>query len=136
VKPEGAVRASSVSAAFELLLGSPDVRFDIVPLDLCSSQPPIDPDSKPVHIATKRASVTANSCVPDSIVSEFAGAKSIGQVHGYPQHNVRRQENIWFSWDGSFAPGQFAPPGQYKIVAHTSYFYYGGQIERGTLADS
>ncbi|KID95106.1 subtilisin-like serine protease PR1C, partial [Metarhizium majus ARSEF 297] len=56
------------------------------------------------------------ACVPESIVTEFAGVKSIGQLPGYPRHYVKREE-IRIRWDGAFAPGQYAPPGRYKIVA-------------------
>ncbi|KID94371.1 subtilisin-like protease, partial [Metarhizium majus ARSEF 297] len=62
----------------------------------------------------------SKACVPDAMVTEFAAVKSIGQIAGFPKHYMSRPrpnespEPYW--WDGSFAPGQYAPPGRYKLV--------------------
>ncbi|KID82567.1 subtilisin-like serine protease PR1C [Metarhizium guizhouense ARSEF 977] len=109
-EPAAAVRSEAISTSFDLVLGSPQVRVDIVPLDVCST---------PALVGT-RANATepdlSQACVPDSIVTEFAGVKSIGQLPGYPKHYAKREE-IQIHWDGAFAEGQYAPPGRYKIVA-------------------
>ncbi|KAK8912734.1 Minor extracellular protease vpr [Metarhizium anisopliae] len=109
-EPAAAVRSEAISTSFDLVLGSPQVRVDIVALDVCPT---------PALVGT-RANATgpdlSQACVPDSIVTEFAGVKSIGQLPGYPKHYVKREE-IQIRWDGAFAPGQYAPPGRYKIVA-------------------
>lgn len=109
-EPAAAVRSEAISTSFDLVPGSPQVRVDIVPLDVCPT---------PALVGT-RANATgpdlSQACVPDSIVTEFAGVKSIGLLPGYPRHYFKREE-IQIRWDGAFAPGQYAPPGRYKIVA-------------------
>lgn len=119
---EDAIHSPAISTWFNLVLGSPQVRVDIVPLDLCSAPPPVDPRSVGARAASglaKRADTTeldlSEACVPASMVTEFAGVKSIGQLPGYPRHYVERGR-VDLSWSGEFAPGQYAPPGSYMIT--------------------
>lgn len=118
-----AVRSRAISTSFDLVLGSPLVRVDIVPLDMCSASAPVDKTSvgtRGLAGLARRANATepdlSRACVPDSIVTEFAGVKSIGQLPGYPKHYVKRGE-VKFGWNGAFAPEHYAPPGRYQIVA-------------------
>ncbi|EQL01604.1 subtilisin-like serine protease PR1C [Ophiocordyceps sinensis CO18] len=130
-RPEGAIRHLNVTASFKLVLGSPLVRIDIVPLDLCSSGPPkpfehvqggdIVRLGRPVNGTSEKGPkvlVTRSlACTPDSIITEFAGVKSIGQLPGYPKEWAGIGQ-LSGSWTGELdAPWQFAPPGRYKFVA-------------------
>lgn len=90
-------------ATFRLALGSPQVRVDVVPLDVCSPE-------------NKGTGAAAGACVPEAIVTELGGIKSVGQLAGYPQHYVQRGK-FKVEWNGALASGQFAPPGRYKLVA-------------------
>ncbi|KAG8411102.1 hypothetical protein J3458_016212 [Metarhizium acridum] len=118
-----AIRSRTMSTSFELVLGSPQVRVDIVPLDMCPTPAPVNTASvgaRGLASLARRANATepdlSQACVPDLIVTEFAGVKSIGQLPGYPQHYARRSK-VHVDWSGAFAPGQYAPPGRYKLVA-------------------
>ncbi|KAM3519452.1 hypothetical protein MY4038_009780 [Beauveria bassiana] len=118
-----AIRSRAISTSIDLVLGSPLVRVDIVPLDMCSTSTPINTTSigtRGLAGLARGASVTAlnqsRTCVPDSIVTEFGGVRSIGQLLGYPKHHVKR--GIYdLDWTGAFAPKLYAPPGRYQIVA-------------------
>ncbi|KID83698.1 subtilisin-like serine protease PR1C [Metarhizium guizhouense ARSEF 977] len=100
---------AKASVAVHVPLASPRLRLDIVPLTLCSSSP----GSKPQNTSQAGPDLS-QACVPNEIITEFAGTKSIGQLPGSPFFFVARRdesENI-AHWDGSFAPGQYAPPGR------------------------
>lgn len=132
-RPEGAILDPKVTASFELVLGSPLVRIDIVPLDLCSSRPAPPKPFEHVQgedVLSLRRPVNGTSgkgpkvlvtrslaCTPDSIITEFAGVKSIGQLPGYPKEWAGIGQ-LSGSWTGELdAPWQLAPPGRYKFVA-------------------
>ncbi|POR37781.1 Subtilisin-like serine protease PR1C [Tolypocladium paradoxum] len=115
---------------FNLALGLPQVRLDIVPLDICPSAndtlpPPLDPGRARPGRPSERGDMEAapnlsKACVPDSMITEFGGVKSIGQLAGYPQHFMyatKRHMDIEAEWTGAYAAGQYAPRGKYKIVA-------------------
>ncbi|KID88656.1 subtilisin-like serine protease PR1C, partial [Metarhizium majus ARSEF 297] len=103
-----------VSATAYVPLASPRLRFDIVPLTPCSSSP----GSKPLNTSQAGPDLS-QACVPNEIITEFAGTKSIGQLQGSPLLFVDRQDESesLAHWDGSFAPGQYAPPGRRNLVA-------------------
>ncbi|ODA79101.1 hypothetical protein RJ55_04692 [Drechmeria coniospora] len=118
-----AIRGPAISTEIDLVLGSPQLRVDIVPLDLCSASGPVNAKrvgSRAAAGFAKRSNTTeldlSKACVPDSMVTEVSGVKSIGQLPGYPNHHVKRG-SVQLDWAGEFAPGQYAPPGRYKIVA-------------------
>ncbi|TQV90014.1 subtilisin [Cordyceps javanica] len=82
-------------------LGSAQLRADIVPLDICPAG--------------------LSGCLSTSRLVEANGIQSLGQVPGYPKHFISREVEarvvpVPDPWDGSFAPGQYVPPGKYKIV--------------------
>ncbi|KAK8142743.1 hypothetical protein G3M48_008303 [Beauveria asiatica] len=118
-----AIRSRAISTSFDLVLGSPLVRVDIVPLDMCSTSAPVNTTSvgtRGLAGLARGANVTeldlSRACVPDSIVTEFAGVRSIGQLPGYPKNYVKRGK-VNLEWTGAFAPEHYAPPGRYQIVA-------------------
>ncbi|KAM3515752.1 hypothetical protein MY11210_000523 [Beauveria gryllotalpidicola] len=118
-----AIRRRAISTSFELVLGSPLVRVDIVPLDMCSTSAPVNTKSVGTRGLTGLARGAnasepdlSRACVPDSIVTEFAGVRSIGQLPGYPKHHVWRGI-VNIEWTGAFDPEHYAPPGRYQIVA-------------------
>jgi hypothetical protein len=45
----------------------------------------------------------------------------LGQVAGYPKRYIswKVKDELWAPWDGSFAPGRFAPPGRYRLAVRT-----------------
>ncbi|KAM0738276.1 hypothetical protein ACQRIT_006013 [Beauveria bassiana] len=119
----GAIPSYAISASLNLVLGSPMVRVDIVPLDICStsaSENTTSVGTRGLAGLARRVNATepdlSQACVPDSIVTEFAGVKSIGQLPGYPKHYVKR-EKLNLKWSGAFTLEHYAPPGRYQIVA-------------------
>lgn len=130
MRPNSEWLSGDLPVEIEVLLDSREVRVDIVPLDVCSSlsSPSLSissSSSAAPNISLGRRADTAapdlsKACVPDAMVTEFAAVKSIGQIAGFPKHYMSRPrpnespEPYW--WDGSFAPGQYAPPGRYKLV--------------------
>ncbi|KAM3503948.1 hypothetical protein MY11210_008523 [Beauveria gryllotalpidicola] len=113
---------SSILVGTYLPFGSPLLRFDIVPLSICSPSP----DS---NNGTRTGSVLSENCVPSGNLTEYGGVKSIGQPRGSPVSYVGRHtesKDIDISWDGSFQPGQnatageirYAPPGRYQLAVH------------------
>ncbi|KID84079.1 subtilisin-like serine protease PR1C [Metarhizium guizhouense ARSEF 977] len=99
---------------FELHLGigSPRVRLDIVPEILCSN---VDPS-----ISNPRVPELSKYCVPDSLVTEFAGVMSIGQVPGFPfNFPIRNPGRFVGRWNGEIAYGKYAPPSRYRIALST-----------------
>lgn len=133
-EPQGAQRKDGISYAFDLALGSPEVRVDIVPLDVCSSpSSSSSSSSSPARVGPPSKRATANAkasatdltqaCVPSSLLTDFNGIKTMGQAPGFPQHWASRHNiNDWSlkwtnaTWQGTFAPGKYAPPGRYKFV--------------------
>ncbi|TQV93225.1 subtilisin-like serine protease PR1C [Cordyceps javanica] len=118
--PDSPLRSVPDLDSFELVLGSPLVRVDIVPLDICSIPAPANATSvgtRGLAGLAREAAATepdlSRACVPDSIVIEFAGIRSIGQLPGYPKHYVKAGEKFLLDWRGAFAPEQYAPPGRY-----------------------
>ncbi|KAK2591998.1 hypothetical protein QQS21_010301 [Conoideocrella luteorostrata] len=110
--PQGAVRVSAVTVHLGLVLGSPYLRVDVVPVDICSASPLIGRKGA----STTTISDLSRACVRESIVTEFAGVKSIGQLPGYPQ-NYAMPGEVNLHWSGFLASGRYAPPGRYRIVA-------------------
>ncbi|EXU96513.1 peptidase S8 and DUF1034 (Fn-like) domain protein [Metarhizium robertsii] len=101
-------------AVFYLVFGSPQVQIHVVPLEICTRQ---DPPPHPGNTTVSSASAPADRlCVPESMVTDIGGVKSLGQVLGYPKDFVRRGR-LEAVWDGSLARGEYAPPGSYKLVA-------------------
>ncbi|KJK78007.1 hypothetical protein H634G_06590 [Metarhizium anisopliae BRIP 53293] len=99
---------------FELHLGigSPRVRLDIVPEILCSD---VDPS-----ISNPRVPELSKYCVPDSLVTEFAGVMSIGQVPGFPfNFPIRNPGRFVGRWNGEIAHGKYAPPSRYHVALST-----------------
>ncbi|KAF5131242.1 Subtilisin NAT [Metarhizium anisopliae] len=99
---------------FQLYLGigSSRVRLDIVPKFFCSDVNP--------SISNPELPEPSKYCVPDSLATEFAGFKSIGQVPGFPSKWPIRDHRISLGlWNGLMANGTYAPPGQYSVVLST-----------------
>ncbi|EXU96122.1 peptidase S8 family protein [Metarhizium robertsii] len=99
---------------FQLYLGigSSRVRLDIVPKFFCSDVNP--------SISNPELPEPSKYCVPDSLATEFAGFKSIGQVPGFPEKWPTRDHRISLGlWNGLMANGTYAPPGQYSVVLST-----------------
>ncbi|KGQ04390.1 ABC transporter C family member 1 [Beauveria bassiana D1-5] len=112
----GAIRSFATSTSLSLVLGSPMVRVDIVPLDMCSTSASENATSVGTRgLAGLASRVNATepdlfqACVPGLIVTEFAGVKSIGQMPGYPKHYVKREE-LNPEWSGAFAPEHLRRP--------------------------
>ncbi|KAM3433199.1 hypothetical protein MY4824_006122 [Beauveria thailandica] len=105
-----------------LPFGSPQLRFDIIPLDICSPSPAS-------NNGTYTGRVLSENCVPSGNLTEYGGVKSIGQPRDSPVHYVKRhteRKDYDIIWDGSFKPGQnatageirYAPPGRYQLAVH------------------
>ncbi|OAA39600.1 subtilisin-like protease [Beauveria brongniartii RCEF 3172] len=115
-------KVSSILVGTYLPFGSPMLRFDIVPLDICSPSPAS-------NSGTGTGSALSENCVPSGNLTEYGGVKSIGQPRGSPVSYVERHtefKDVDVSWDGSFKPGQdatageirYAPPGRYQLAVH------------------
>ncbi|QLI68659.1 uncharacterized protein G6M90_00g055230 [Metarhizium brunneum] len=114
-RKDAGVSLDKVFVAIHLPLASPKLRLDMVPLTLCSSSP----DFKPQNTSQAGPDLS-QACVLDEMVTKFAGTKCIGQLSGSPFSLFSRQSdtiNITH-WNGSFAPGQYAPPGRYQFALH------------------
>ncbi|KAM3537364.1 hypothetical protein ARSEF1564_009714 [Beauveria bassiana] len=115
---------SSILVGTYLPFGSPLMRFDVVPLSICSPSP----DSNSGN-GTQTGSILSENCVPSGNITEYAGVKSIGQPRGSPRRYVGRHtddDDVTIRWDGTFQPGQnatageirYAPPGRYNLAVH------------------
>ncbi|OAA63869.1 subtilisin-like protease [Cordyceps fumosorosea ARSEF 2679] len=116
-KPASIAQADAGKTVSQILVwtyipfGSPEVRFDIVPLSICAS------------------SSAGENCVPGGNLTEFGGVKSIGQTTSSPMRYLGRHSannDVTLRWDGSYKPGQgaaaaevrYVPPGKYQLAVH------------------
>ncbi|RDA87723.1 hypothetical protein CP532_1806, partial [Ophiocordyceps camponoti-leonardi (nom. inval.)] len=113
----GKAGGEKVSAMILMKLGTPQLRVDMVPVDVCSSSssssPPSSSSSSPPPPPQEGAGTTP--CVPKNMVTEQGGIQTIGQPPGYPR-DYPLPEWLYVFWNGSLASGQYAPPGRYKFV--------------------
>ncbi|PHH93065.1 hypothetical protein CDD83_1350 [Cordyceps sp. RAO-2017] len=99
------VHLDKPTAVFSLALGSSQVRLEIVPLEIC-----------PQNETETASPGTDRLYVPESMVTELDGIKTLGPAPGYPRAHVPRGK-LTVEWNGALANGSYASPGSYTFVA-------------------
>ncbi|CAK7199659.1 hypothetical protein SEUCBS139899_002342 [Sporothrix eucalyptigena] len=101
---------SLVQANLNLVMGSPLIRADLVPIKLCPTP------------ASSTAPSSTTTTVPTPTLHDVLGYKTFGSIEGFPVQYMSR-DTFNATWDGGMADGTYAPPGLYKIVFHALHIF-------------
>ncbi len=98
-------RTDIIQVNLNLVMGSPIVRADLVPIRLCSA-----------------AWAEGGPAAAPPVLQDILGYHTLGSIKDFPSLWASRDTNN-ASWDGTMADGTFAPPGLYKLVFHALHIF-------------